>query len=113
MQVAAINYYEYLQEHPKHPLHKYSLVLPLEIKIEFDTQQDIDSTRVRTPYTFLWDYIKLMKRSEDPTLTVEHINRPPPVTSQSIYTHIPEHAQPKLPTHYGAYPLRTTNTGSV
>ena len=113
VQVVAINDYEYLQEHPEHPLHKCSLVLPLEIKNEFDTQQDNDSTRVRTPYTFLRDYIKRLKRSEEPTLTIEHFNRPPPVTSQPIYTHIPEHAQPKLPTHYGAYPLRTMNTGSV
>ena len=113
VQVVAINDYEYLQEHPEHPLHKCSLVLPLEIKNEFDTQQDNDSTRVRTPYTFLRDYIKRLKRSEEPTLTIEHINRPPPVTSQPIYTHIPDHTQPKLPTHYGAYPLRTMNTGSV
>ena len=47
VQVVAINDYEYLQEHPEHPLHKYSLVLPLEIKNEFDTPQDNDSTRVR------------------------------------------------------------------
>ena len=77
VQVLAINDCEYLQEHSEHPLHKCSLVLPLEIKNGFDTQQENDSTRVRTPYTFLRDYIKRLKRSEEPTLTIEHINRPP------------------------------------
>ena len=95
MQVVAINDYEYLREHPEHPLYKCSLVLPLEIKNEFDTQQNSDSTRIRTPYTFLRDYIKRLQKSEEPTLTIEHINRPTPVTSQPIYTHIPEHAQSK------------------
>ena len=112
VQAVAINDNEYLHEHPEHPLHKCSLLLALEFKNEFDSQQDNDSTRVRTPYTFLRDYIKRLKRSEEHTITIEHINRPPPVTSQPIYTHITEHAQPKLPTQYGAYPLRTMNTGS-
>ena len=47
MQVVAINEYEYLQEHLEHPLNKCSIVLPLETKNEFDTQQDTDSTRLR------------------------------------------------------------------
>ena len=40
VQVVALNDYEYLQEHSEHPLHKSSLVLPLEIKTEFENQNE-------------------------------------------------------------------------
>ena len=55
VQVVALNDYEYLQEHPEHPLHKCSIVLPLEIKTEFENQYEENINKPRTPYTFLRD----------------------------------------------------------
>ena len=109
VQVVALNDYEYLQEHPEHPLHKCSLVLPLEIKTEFENQNEKNINKPRTPFTFLRDYIRRLKRNEEPTFKIDHVNRPA-APSQPIYTHIPEH--PPI-SHYGAYPLRTINTGNV
>ena len=45
VQVVAINDYEHLQEHPYYPLHKCSLVLPLEIKNHFENQTQQDSNK--------------------------------------------------------------------
>ena len=109
VQVVALNDYEYLQEHPEHPLHKCSLVLPLEIKTEFENQNEENINKPRTPYTFLRDYIRRIKRKEEPTIKIDHVNRPA-APSQPNYTHIQEHP---LISHYGAYPLRTINTGNV
>ena len=109
VQVVALNDYEYLQEHPEHPLHKCSLVLPLEIKTEFENQNEENINKPRTPYKFLRDYIRRLKRNEEPTIKIDHVNRPA-APSQPIYTHIPEH--PPI-SHYAAYPLRTINTGNV
>ena len=105
VQVVALIDYEYLQEHP---LHKCSLVLPLEIKTEFENQNEENINKPRTPYTFLRDYIRRLKRNEEPTIKIDHVNRPA-APSQPIYTHIPEN--PPI-SHYGAYPLRTINTGN-
>ena len=86
--------------HPWHPRifwfqHFRRTFNPIRNPIQLTPHQDTDSSRLRTPCTFLRDYIKRQKRLEEPILTFKHINRPPPVTSQPIYTHIPEHAQPK------------------
>ena len=107
VQVVALNDYEYLQEHPEHPLHKCSLVLPLEIKTEFENQNE-NINKPRTPYTFLRDYIRRLKRNEEPTIKLIMSAGLPHRVSPSI--HIPEH--PPI-SHYGAYPLRTINTGNV
>ena len=120
VQVVSMNDYEYLQEHPEHPLHKCSLVLPVEIRNDFNNCQTTNNPpRGRTPYTFLRDYIRKMRQEQEPTITIEHINRPvsPNVhlhgavaPSQTIYSHIPD--QPAAP-HYGAYPMRTMKVGQA
>ena len=109
VQVVALNEYEYLQEHPEHPLHKCSLVLSLEIKTEFENQNEENINKPLTPYTLLRDYIRRLNGNEEPPIQIDHVNRPA-APSQPIYTHIPEN---KPIFHYGAYPLRTINTGNV
>ena len=50
VQVVSVHDYEYLQEHPEHPLHKCSLVLPVEIRNDFNNSDITNNPpRGRTP----------------------------------------------------------------
>ena len=74
-----------------------------------EKQNDEYINKPRTPYTFLRDYIRRLKRNEEATIKIDHVNRPA-APSQPIYTHIPEN--PSI-SHYGASPLGIINTGNA
>ena len=105
VQVVSMHDYEYLQDHPEHPLHKCSLILPVEM-----TGQNLESTTdeqpavPKNPYTFLRSYIRKLKADQQ-------TSAPRQCSTQPVYSAIPDQST-NIP-QYSGYPMNTIKIGTA